>query len=164
MLFKKPNFPYNKQLDDEFRQLGFENGAEIFTTKEYLASKMIFETVVPVTNAWILGYDRVIFQFLVHEPTTQHPNYILCLSASTGRPGNGPLTREPSVTLSGGLDEPGSSKQELIERIYEKEWVNFKHYKAAYMLLMMGKKAKLNTFQETVSQKSRVHWVKKKPR
>jgi hypothetical protein len=76
------DFQFNDQINREFLLLGFDNAKEILLAGQPLFSFYYARTVLPIKNAWILGYDRIEFGFVLAEPDKGCTSYLRMITAS----------------------------------------------------------------------------------
>jgi len=135
---------FNEKIDAEFKQFGFQNGKEIFSTADLLFDFKYMYAVVPVRDSWILGYDRVNFMFVLTNPTKEWPHYIHMIRATTGRERDFPNEEDRTTLYSSYLNPPLSTKDEMIQKIHSIGRGQQMKYKEAYKMLMLGKIDRLN--------------------
>jgi len=130
---------FNDKIDAEFKQLGFNNGREIFATAELLFDFKYMYAVVPVKDTWALGYDQVNFTFVLTEPTKEWPNYISFIRATTDRKNGFANDEDRTTLLSTSSNPPLSTKDEMMAKIHKIEREKFLRYKEVGKIFLLGK-------------------------
>ncbi|HVU97766.1 MAG TPA: hypothetical protein VHE34_21225 [Puia sp.] len=135
---------YNKRIDEELKQLGFDNAKDIFKTAQQLFGMTYMYAEVPINGTLALGYDRIHFRFILMYPTKKYPYYIQHVNAATGRSKRDFRVEDHRTVVDmWAKDGPLSTREQLIAAVRAKAIEERKNYKELYRTLMMEKISKM---------------------
>jgi len=131
---------YSKRIDEELKQLGFDNVKEIFKTAQQLFGMTYVYAEVPIKDAFSLGYDRIHFRIILMFPTKKWPYYIQHVSAATGRSKRDfQVESHRVIATTSALNPPLLTREQLTVAIRAKAIEEQQGYRQLYKILMMEK-------------------------